>query len=120
MPVEVNTAALEAVLDAAEDQLKMRQALHLDTQVWVLGEGNPCELEACIDMLKQTLRKENDRMADSARERERKLKKENSPFWCLDVTFEEEPDITLEEETSAERRRRLQMFRRHFQWPEAS
>jgi hypothetical protein len=105
MPVEVNTAALEAVLDAAEDQLKMRQALHLDTQVWVLGDDTPCELEACIDMLKRALGKESDRMADSARERERKRKKENSAFWCLDVTFEEEPDDTGEWTEDDERHR---------------
>ena len=105
MPVEVNTAALEAVLDAAEDQLKMRQALHLDTQVWVLGDDTPCELEACIDMLKRALGKESDRMADSARERERKRKKENSASWCLDVTFEEEPDDTGEWTEDDERHR---------------
>lgn len=63
MPVEVNTAALEAVLEATKQHIKLREALSLHTQTWVLGEYEPVELDTCVAMLQQSL--------DSELERER-------------------------------------------------
>ena len=55
MTVSVNSAALEAVIDAASSHIKLREALGLSTVSDVLGEDNPVELSTCIEMLEASL-----------------------------------------------------------------
>ena len=55
MLAKVNTAALEAVLDATRDLIKIRQGLGLETVTYVLGEEDPVELEVCVEMLQSDM-----------------------------------------------------------------
>ena len=55
MPVSVNSVALEAVIDAASNHMKMREALGLSNDSDVLGEDHPVDLNICIQMLETSL-----------------------------------------------------------------
>ena len=54
--VQVNTAALEAVLDAAEQLRQIKLALGLASVSYVLGEEDPVGLDTCIDLLRKPLK----------------------------------------------------------------
>lgn len=55
MPVEVNTAALEACIEATKQLIQIKRGLGLEAVSYVLGESDPVELDSCVDMLERKL-----------------------------------------------------------------
>jgi hypothetical protein len=51
----VNSAALEAVLDAADQLIAIKLALGLPAVSYVLGDDEPVQLETCTHILRTAL-----------------------------------------------------------------
>ena len=53
----VNSAALEAVLEAVNNHIKLREGLGLETVSYILSDDDPVPLDMCVLMLQTALDK---------------------------------------------------------------
>lgn len=66
MPVEVNSAALEAVIEAAEQLVQIKNALGLPAMSYVLGDDEPTAVETSIEMLQRSLNEQYEKETQDA------------------------------------------------------